>query len=341
MLQDLPPDGGIDTRAAIVSVERVSDRAPHSAFPDLCRHGQSLVLCFREGSQHEGGSSGVVRVLQSEDDGRSWRELALLAEEGIDLRDPRVSVAPDGRLLLVMGGARHAGDAVVELTPRVSFCAASGAAFEAPRRVELRGPAGSGNAWLWRVTWNDGVAWGVVYQGGEQRSAHLVRSADALAWDTVATFEVDGRPSEATLRFLPDGRMVALLRRDAGDRTGRVGVARAPFTEWTWAALPVRIGGPELVVLPDGRLLAAARHHGDETRTRLSWLGLDGSFEPALDLPSGGDTSYPGIVLDADRLRVAYYSSHEERTSIYLATLRLSASAHWRVPCSPVSDAQR
>ena len=40
-------------------------------------------------------------------------------------------------------------------------------------------------------------------------------------------------------------------------------------------------------------------------------------------LPSGGDTSYPGMVIDDDRLLLSYYSGHEDRTAIYLATFIL------------------
>jgi len=38
-----------------------------------------------------------------------------------------------------------------------------------------------------------------------------------------------------------------------------------------------------------------------------------------LRLPSGGDTSYPGLVWHGGLLWVSYYSSHEGRASIYLA----------------------
>ena len=41
-----------------------------------------------------------------------------------------------------------------------------------------------------------------------------------------------------------------------------------------------------------------------------------------LELPSGGDTSYAGMVLDDGLLWISYYSSHEEKTSIYLAKVR-------------------
>ena len=43
----------------------------------------------------------------------------------------------------------------------------------------------------------------------------------------------------------------------------------------------------------------------------------------ALELPSGGDTSYAGMVWHDGLLWIAYYSSHEEKTSIYLAKVKV------------------
>ena len=47
------------------------------------------------------------------------------------------------------------------------------------------------------------------------------------------------------------------------------------------------------------------------------------SFEPVLKLPSGGDSSYAGMVWHQGLLWLSYYSSHEGKTSIYLARIRL------------------
>ena len=50
-------------------------------------------------------------------------------------------------------------------------------------------------------------------------------------------------------------------------------------------------------------------------------LSSDSQWSDVAVLPSGGDTSYPGIARDGDSVMVSYYSSHEGRTSIYLARL--------------------
>ena len=47
------------------------------------------------------------------------------------------------------------------------------------------------------------------------------------------------------------------------------------------------------------------------------------SLTPILELPSGGDCSYPGLVWHEGHLWVSYYSSHEGKASIYIAKVRL------------------
>jgi hypothetical protein len=47
------------------------------------------------------------------------------------------------------------------------------------------------------------------------------------------------------------------------------------------------------------------------------------TFEPALTLPCGGDSSYVGMVWHEDLLWLSYYSSHEDGTNIYLAKVRV------------------
>ena len=54
-------------------------------------------------------------------------------------------------------------------------------------------------------------------------------------------------------------------------------------------------------------------------RNRLGGFSGNEQLIEVLELPSGGDTSYAGMVLKDGILWVSYYSSHEGKTSIYLA----------------------
>jgi hypothetical protein len=46
-----------------------------------------------------------------------------------------------------------------------------------------------------------------------------------------------------------------------------------------------------------------------------------GIYYPLIDLPSGGDCSYPGFLIYKEKLWVVYYSSHDGGTNLYLAEL--------------------
>ena len=308
----------------LVHVQRAWDRAPHQAFTDLCRFGEDLILTFREGDGHVNGADGKVRVLTSRD-GRTWTPRGLLEEPGVDLRDPKVSVTPGGELMILAGGSRYLDGVLQGRAPRVAFWE-RGAEFPARMRAAtLDAKIASKDDWLWRVTWAKQVGFGVVYQPqASPPGHHLVRTEDGARYDLLASFDHPGQPNEATLRVLPDGRLIALVRRDPFNATARIGHAPPPFEEWTWVDLPEHLGGPELLVLDDGRMLAAGRVYRDGVpRTAVGEVTLDGAFQSLLMLPSGGDTSYPGAVLDGEDLLLSYYSSHEQRTAIYVARIRV------------------
>jgi hypothetical protein len=60
-------------------------------------------------------------------------------------------------------------------------------------------------------------------------------------------------------------------------------------------------------------------------RTALCWLDpRSGRLTEFLTLPSSGDTSYAGLVWHDRLLWVSHYSSHEGKTSIYLAKVKLA-----------------
>jgi hypothetical protein len=52
-------------------------------------------------------------------------------------------------------------------------------------------------------------------------------------------------------------------------------------------------------------------------------MTADGFYTPELTFPSGGDTSYAGLVWHDGLLWMSYYSSHEGKTSIYLAKIKV------------------
>ena len=312
----------------VVSVERIWDRAEHNAFTDLVHFDGALYCAFREGSGHIPGRNGLIRVLRSTD-GMNWQSVALLEERHVDLRDPKLSITSDGRLMLNCGASYYHGSQRKGIESRVAFYDPKANCFGRPQKAVLPESILTGFDWLWRVTWHDGWAWGCVQQvpGDSERALHLVRSRDGIRYEHVTQLEVD-HPTETTLRFLDDGTLLAMIRRTGDSPLGWIGKASPPYTRWSFTPSNKRFGGPNLVRLPHGAWLAGSRESGKSSTTALWWLDLDsGRFRDLVSLPSGGDTSYPGFVVDEEhnRLLVSYYSAHEGQAAIYLATLRLDA----------------
>ena len=300
----------------IVSIVKVWDGGGHNAFTDLVRFGDRWFLTFREGDGHVGGD-GSIRVLVSQD-GERWESAGLLMEEGIDLRDPKLSVTPDNRLMLLMGGSVYRDGEYRSRQPRVSF-STDAKTWTKPQAVLAEGD------WLWRLSWHDRTGYGASYHGGGglegERGCTLYKTTDGLSYQKVADWDVDGC-SETTVRFELDGTMLAMVRGEGDPKAGWIGRARPPYTDWSWTDAGQRFGGPEFTILPNGQMWGGSRYYGEKPTTVLARM-TPSSYEPVLTLPSGGDTSYPGFVFHDNLLWMSYYSSHEGKTSVYLAKIRL------------------
>src|SRR5262249_11748482 len=155
------------------------------------------------------------------------------------------------------------------------------------------------NFWLWRTTWHKHTAYSIGYDTMGEKFIRLYTSTDGRRFVTlVSNLFDDGRPNETSLLFLPDQRCLCLLRRDGNPGSGQLGISTPPYVNWTWKDLGIRIGGPHVIRLPDGRIVAAGRLYDAAVRTSLLWLDPEaGKLNEFLKLPSGGDTSYPGLVL--------------------------------------------
>jgi len=302
--------------ARVVDVRKIWDRAPHNAFTDLTRWRNKWYCAFREGQGHA-GDIGKLRVLVS-DDGVAWESSGLIELADYDLRDAALAVTPDDRLM-VLGGAQQNLSGGRETGTFVSFATEPGQ-FTAPEMVVPLG------RWLWRVTWHQGKAYGVSYAtpAGKPFSSLLV-TEDGKHFDALAPqlLGEGGWPTEARIRFAKDGTAYCLHRRDAGTNTAYWGLSAPPYDEWTWNDLGMYFGGPNFIQLPSGHWIGAGRLHGDGgARTSLTIIDAQqGTMTPLIDLPSGGDTSYPGMVWHDGQLWVSYYASHEGKTSIYLARI--------------------
>lgn len=317
----------------VLSIDKIWERGLHNAFTDLIRFRGRWYCCFREGTSHVSGD-GRVRVIASAD-GERWASVCVLSsgwEPLTNLCDPKLCIGPDGRLMLMASAWNPCWpEQEALMCQSMVWLSDDGQDWGEPVRI------GDLNWKFWRVVWHDGAAFAVACPGAESERGRvqLYQSADGLDWQVLAPNLSEGEhPNEAELLFAADGTCLCLLRRNylAGDRAetdgwtapAHLGIASAPYQNWSWQALGRPVGGPAMIQLPDERVLAAVRlWHGrgwDEQHLALCWVEpAPGRLTEFLELPSGGDSTYAGLVFHDDVLFVSYYSSHEGKACIYLA----------------------
>ena len=294
-----------------IEVERIWDKG-YSAFPSIVEFNGSYYVSCREAKSHifddKGNAEGKARILVSKN-GKRWKSAALLEKPGTDLRDPKLSVTPDGRLMVTMGGSVFENKECVSYFPQVAF-STDGKTFTAPSPVKFDGNITDNKEWIWRLTWQGSTGYGVTY--GDHFA--LVKTTDGVNYEMVKELELDRAnfPGESTIRFGSDGRMYMMVRCDSGDCLGRWGWSDFPYTDWTWTDMDFHLGGPDFILLGD-KVVAGSRYHfpNGKCRTMVLTGNLEGEFEERYLMPSGGDTSYPGFIDMGKELWMVYYSCHE------------------------------
>jgi hypothetical protein len=302
----------------LISVKRIWDKAPHNAFTDLMWYNGKFWCVFREGSGHV-SPDGALRVISSVN-GENWEPAALITSPDSDLRDAKITVTPDGKFML--SGAEALHDKSIHTHQSLVWFSDDGVNWSEKHKI------GDPDFWLWRTTWHKNEAFNFGYGCGEKKLLRLYKSSDGKNFETlVEDLNIDSYPNETSVVFKGDTAF-CLLRRDGENKSGLFGIALPPYKNWEWKDMGVRIGGPDLIILPDGRFLAAVRLYETDNwhpaRTSLCQINpATGKLSELLTFPSGGDTSYAGMVWHDDVLWVSYYSSHEEKTAIYLAKVQI------------------
>jgi hypothetical protein len=244
--------------------------------------------------------------------------------DGGDVRDAKLSISAEGQLML-NGAVRFVKPVEGNTHQSVTWLSRDGKKWSEPFAC----PSGLGT-WRWSVTWHKNVAYSFGYSGGyrgKDDQGCLYRSVDGKTWETVKDDvypDVKTYGNETSLVFLNDDTAYCLLRRDKGSCSALLGVSRPPYTQWQWNDLGTRVGGPKMIPFGKDRFLAAVRLYDGGQRTSLCWIDPQkGKLTEALKLPSGGDTSYAGLVRHDGLLWISYYSSHEGKTAIYLAKVKI------------------
>lgn len=316
-----------------IGVKRIWDLGGHNAFPDITYFKGRLFIVFREGDAHipnkDNTGNGKIRVISSLD-GEYWENTGLIELKGVDLRDPKITVTPKKKMMIIMGGSVYEEQELKSISSYVSFSDPTGKNFSSPEPIELDPQIKSDFDWLWRVTWHDKEGYGVLYQSnvdGEEgkTKAYLVKTKKGTEYELVTEMDIEGNPNEATIRFPGGAEMLMLVRRGGEDQKGMLGRSTPPYKDWEWQKLDFDLGGPNLEIIPIDKLLIGTRIKGPDGPYTALLLGKEGEeFKEVMKMPSSGDTGYPGMMSLAGYIWLTYYSSHEGKASIYYIRIPFS-----------------
>ena len=205
--------------AKLLEVRRIWDKARHNAFTDLIRFKGRWHCAFREGKGHV-CDTGKLRVITSAD-GQEWASVALMSWEGGDVRDAKLSITADGRLML-SGAVRLIKPVKGQVHQSVSWLSADGKTWSEPNRI------GDPNVWMWSATWHKGVGYSIGYSTRGKRFIRLYHTRDGESWEALAddVFPGGTYANETSLVFTPDNTCLCLLRRGqtAAQEVGKDGL---------------------------------------------------------------------------------------------------------------------
>lgn len=282
----------------------------HNGFPGAARLTSGrIVIVWRAGSAHSGGTPGVIKQIHSDDDGATWSTpITVLSETGIDLRDPVLAVLADGRMSMTL--FRYNGS---PLGVNVAYSSDNGATWTMPALVPFSSTAWSASSGpLAEPTAGTLVAFSYGLDTSDTYTSirYITSTDNGETWGG-ETLLLDGETDTTKYEepfpgVLADGRLMVDVRQGyTGTTLWRRRLIRSLAGEWstpTQLASGVR-GRPAWLETTQGTVIVGDRIHGtgkgvvayqqDETAALSAWENLiatgetQGAYQQFVELPGG------------------------------------------------------
>ncbi|MFN2151957.1 MAG: hypothetical protein ACK2T5_10205 [Anaerolineales bacterium] len=297
----------------------------HNSNTDMIQWDDVWYLSYVSSPYHFGNDDSVMHVIRSYDQGETWEETVTFNPPDEDIRDPKFAIIGDKLFLYALKNTSFVAE------PYISVYSFSEDGITWTDFADVPDQDG----WLfWRPKTQDGETFYNAAYWWEHGKSVLLKSTDGINWEIISTINEGERNDETEIEFLSDGRMLATARLEYayfadgafGDKRGAtlITVSEPPYETWTelTQSLVTRLDGPYLFTYND-RVYALGRYQPDlgksglltdqgsilsRKRTAIFEVREDG-LAYLTDLPSDGDTSYVGLVMDGDRVFATYYTS--------------------------------
>lgn len=305
----------------LLSTDIIWGNNNYSAFTSLVYHEKNFYCAFRQASAHhvtvsDSSTFGEIIIIKSPN-GTDWELFQRIADNSSDLRDPKLSVTPDGRLLLLYCSRSIIRDSIYmpAVTKAITFFN-----HDSVCNIEKQIPIIVNNydglfRWLWGITWHKEVSYGFMY-GSEFL---LLASKDGIEYEVLAKLEPFGEnPTEGTMCFLNDTAICVVRGKD---NVGIHGWSLYPYRNWNWEKMNIKLGGPALLCLPNQTILLGTRNYQDDIGCTSLYVLNGADAKKLMTLPSQRDSSYPAMILHDGYIYISFYSGNSEVCNIYLSTL--------------------
>ena len=302
----------------IGGVRAITFDGAHNAFPSIVLlPDSSLLLVYRKGRSHQ-GTRGSIVARQSMDQGASWGEERVLFEHpDFDLRDPSLTYLSSGEIGLSF--FRYSVEASVPSGVRYASSSDGGQTWW-PDVAVLEGAVATSSPVSER---GDGLFLLPVYELIETGApvVSLVSSPDrGRTWvrhSVAVRDDGSGRVYTEAAPLLMGGERLMLLVREEAQKDLYVVYSGDGGLSWTLPQLAIRDGwgGPSLLALSDGRLLASFRAASAGYPIGVALGTPDGRqwgrtrrFEAATGLPDtrAKQSVYADAIYVGDRVLMVY-----------------------------------
>ena len=142
-------------------LRKIGNKADHNAFVDLCEFKQQLICCYREAENHI-SADGKICILTLNTEGNILYS-SRIAIPNTDLRDPKISITPDGNILLIAYARQAATVNRPKSSRNLTWLSKTGNSWSIAKEFADKG------WWLWRVRWHKDEAYGFAYNRKKTR----------------------------------------------------------------------------------------------------------------------------------------------------------------------------
>lgn len=300
----------------VLSIRKIWDQGSSHAMTDVIRFHNQWFCTFCESN---GQVDNIIRVIHSSD-AENWKPAHFFSKPEQHLSHPTLSITPQGRLMLLFTGVSIQTN---NLQTYVTYY--DGIAWTKVLPISIE------NECLWRVTWFQGIAYGVSYHLNNNQvesTLKLYRSLNGSQYEEITQLNVPNVPKETTLRFYQTGEMLALVKRSEKQSDNAwFGRSYPPYLEWAWSDSKRPLHSPNFLLENDRYIWAAGKTelispYYIRGYTILA-LAQNEKINPLFSFPSWGEVGGTGMDLEGHILWMSYISSHEGKPMIYLSRVDL------------------